>query len=45
MNAQQLIINQLVPITTGIIVLWLAYRVLFNNSNRLLFNRIILLTA
>ncbi len=45
MNAQQLIINQLVPITTGIIVLWLAYRVLFNNSNRLLFNRIFLLTA
>ena len=45
MNAQQLIINQLVPITTGIIVLWLTYRVLFNNSNRLRFNRIFLLTA
>ena len=45
MNAQQLIINQLVPITMGIIVLWLAYRVLFNNSNRLKFNRIFLLTA
>ena len=45
MNAQQLIINQLVPVTTGIIVLWLAYQVLFNNSNRLKFNRIYLLTA
>ena len=45
MNAQQLIINQLVPVTTGIIVLWLVYRVLFNNSNRLQFNRIFLLTA
>jgi len=45
MNAQQLIINQLIPVTTGIIVLWLAYRVLFNNSNRLRFNRIFLLTA
>lgn len=45
MNAQQLILNQLVPVTMGIIVLWLAYRVLFNNSNRLKFNRIFLLTA
>ena len=45
MNAQQLILNQLVPVTTGIIVLWLVYRVLFNNSNRLQFNRIFLLTA
>ena len=45
MDAQQLIINQLVPVTTGIIVLWLAYQVLFNNSNRLKFNRIYLLTA
>ena len=45
MNVQQLIINQLVPVTTGIIVLWLVYRVLFNSSNRLQFNRIFLLTA
>ena len=45
MNAQHFIINQLLPITTSVIVLWLAYRVLFNNSNRLKFNRIFLLTA
>ncbi len=45
MNAQQLIIGHLLPIGAAIAVLWLAYRLLFINSNRLRFNRLFLLTA
>ena len=45
MNAQQLILNHLLPIAAAIAVLWLAYRLLFSNSNRLKFNRFYLLTA
>ena len=45
MNAQQLIIGHLMPITAAIIVLWVVYRLLFVNSNRFRFNRFFLLTA
>ena len=45
MNAQQLIIGHLLPITVAIIVLWLVYRLLFVNSNRLKFNRVFLLVS
>lgn len=45
MNAQQLIIGHLLPIAAAIAVLWLAYRLLFINSNRLRFNRLFLLSA
>ncbi len=45
MNAQELIIGHLLPIAAAIAVLWLAYRLLFNNSNRLKFNRLYLLSA
>ena len=45
MNAQQLIIGHLLPIGAAIAVLWLAYRLLFINSNRLRFNRFFLLSA
>ena len=45
MNAQQLIIGHLLPITAAIIVLWVVYRLLFVNSNRFRFNRFFLLSA
>ena len=45
MNAQQLIISHLLPITVAIAVFWLVYRLLFVNSNRFRFNRFFLLTA
>ena len=45
MNAQQLIIGHLFPITVAIIVLWLVYRLLFVNSNRFRFNRCFLLSS
>ncbi len=45
MNAQQLIIGHLLPVAGGIVLLWMAYRLLFINSNRLKFNRLFLLTA
>jgi TonB family protein len=45
MNAQQLILSHLLPIAAAIAVLWLAYRLLFSNSNRLKFNRFYLLAA
>ena len=45
MNAQQLIIGHLLPITAAIAVLWLVYRLLFVNSNRLKFNRFFLMAA
>ena len=44
MNAQELIIGHLLPIAVTIAVLWLVYRLLFRNSNRLCFNRFFLLT-
>ena len=43
MNAQELIIGHLLPIGAAIAVLWLVYRLLFINSNRLKFNRLFLL--
>ena len=45
MNAQDLIIGHLLPIAVTIAVLWLVYRLLFRNSNRLYFNRYFLLTS
>ena len=45
MNAQQLILNHLLPIAAAIAVLWLVYRLLFVNSNRLKFNRFFLIAA
>ena len=45
MNAQELFIGHLLPIAATIAVLWLVYRLLFRNSNRLHFNRFFLLTS
>ena len=45
MKAQELIIGHLLPIAATIAVLWLVYRMLFRNSNRLHFNRYFLLTS
>ena len=45
MNAQELIIGHLLPIAASVAVLWLVYRILFRNSNRLYFNRFFLLTS
>ena len=45
MNAHELIISHLLPIAAAIAVLWLAYRLLFSNSNRVRFNRFFLLAA
>ena len=45
MNAQELIIGHLLPIAATVAVLWLVYRFLFRNSNRLHFNRFFLLTS
>ena len=45
MNAQELIIGHLLPIAATVAVLWLVYRLLFRNSNRLHFNRFFLLTS
>ena len=45
MNAQELIIGHLLPIAATVGVLWLVYRFLFRNSNRLYFNRFFLLTS
>ena len=45
MKAQELIIGHLLPIAATIAVLWLVYRFLFRNSNRLYFNRFFLLTS
>ena len=45
MNAQELIIGHVLPIAATIAVLWLVYRLLFRNSNRLKFNRYFLLTS
>ena len=45
MNAQELIIGHLLPIAATVAVLWLVYRILFRNSNRLYFNRFFLLMS
>ena len=45
MNAQELIIGHLLPIAATVVVLWGVYRLLFRNSNRLLFNRFFLLMS
>ena len=45
MNAQELIIGHVLPIAATVAVLWLVYRLLFRNSNRLKFNRFFLLTS
>ena len=45
MKAQELIIGHLLPIVATTAVLWLVYRLLFRNSNRLRFNRFFLLTS
>jgi TonB family protein len=45
MKAQELIIGHLLPIAATVAVLWLVYRLLFRNSNRLYFNRFFLLTS
>ena len=43
MIAQEMIIGHVLPIAASIAVLWVAYRLLFSNSNRLKFNRMYLL--
>ena len=45
MKAQELIIGHLLPIAATVAILWLVYRLLFRNSNRLHFNRYFLLTS
>ena len=45
MNAQEFIMGHLVPISATTAVLWLVYRLLFRDSNRLRFNRFFLLTS
>ena len=45
MNAQEIIIGHVLPIAATVAVLWLVYRLLFRNSNRLHFNRFFLLTS
>lgn len=45
MNAIDLFTNILLPIAVSLMVLWVAYRLLFTNSNRFQFNRFYLLTA
>ncbi len=39
MNAQELILSRILPIAVAIMLLWVIYRLLFTNSNRLKFNR------
>ena len=45
MNTQTLFTEYLLPIAIGLMVLWVAYRLLFTNSNRFQFNRFYLLSA
>ena len=45
MNIQTFFTEYLLPIAIGLMVLWVAYRLLFTNSNRFQFNRFYLLTA
>lgn len=43
MNAQEFILGFAVPVALAIMILWLAYRLLFVNSNRFQFNRFFLI--
>ena len=45
MNNQIFITEYLLPVAISLMVLWVAYRLLFTNSNRFQFNRFYLLTA
>ncbi len=45
MNTQTLFTEYLLPIAIGLMVLWVAYRLLFTDSNRFQFNRFYLLSA
>ena len=45
MNAQEFIIGYTLPVAAAIAVLWVAYRLLFVNSNRFQFNRLFLIGA
>ena len=45
MKAQELIIGHVLPIAAAIAVLWVVYRLLFSNSNRIKFNRVFLLSS
>ena len=45
MNTTEFFTNNLLPVALSLMVLWVAYRLLFTNSNRFQFNRFYLLTA
>ena len=45
MNTQEFIIGYALPVAASIAVLWVAYRLLFVNSNRFQFNRTFLLVS
>ncbi len=45
MNAQELILGRVLPIAVAIALLWVVYRLLFTNSNRLKFNRLYILIS
>ena len=45
MNANEFLTTNLLPVAVSLMVLWVAYRLLFTNSNRFQFNRFYLLTA
>lgn len=45
MNTQPFFTEYILPIAISLMVLWVAYRLLFTNSNRFQFNRFYLLTA
>ena len=45
MNTQVFVLEYLLPVAVSLMVLWVAYRLLFTNSNRFQFNRFYLLTA
>jgi len=45
MNAQELILGRLLPVAAAIAVFWIVYRLLFNNSNRIKFNRFYILSS
>ena len=45
MNNSEFFTTNLLPVAISLMVLWVAYRLLFTNSNRFQFNRYYLLTA
>jgi len=45
MNNSEFLTTNLLPVAISLMVLWVAYRLLFTNSNRFQFNRYYLLTA